>query len=95
MKVITYEELLAQPSGTVCAAYYDNMLGDVFVIGNQYGEGFSYVKYLTPCVRDGIFLTWEYTDDNYFEIGEEYGKGLYAILDKSDIKTIIRELDEW
>lgn len=87
--------MIQQPAGTVCAAYYDDMLGDMFVIDESIGKGFLYVKYLTPHIKDGIFLTWEYIDDNHFEIGDEYGKGDYVILDKNDINDIIEELSTW
>lgn len=63
MKIVSYDEMIKQPSGTVCAPYYDNMLGDIFVIDASIGVGFLYVKYLTPCVRDGIFLSWDYIDN--------------------------------
>lgn len=95
MKIVSYDEMIKQPSGTVCAPYYDNMLGDIFVIDTSIGVGFLYVKYLTPCVRDGIFLSWDYIDNGSFDIGDMYGEGDYAILDKNDINTIIEELRTW
>lgn len=95
MKIVTYNEMIQQPPGAVCAAYYNSMLGDIFVIDSSIGMGFLYVKYLTPTVRDGIFLSWEYVDDNNFDIADMYGDGEYAILDKDDINNIINELSTW
>ena len=95
MKVITYEELLAQPSGTVCASYCNDVVDGMFVISDKFGEGDSYIKYLTPYIKDGIFYGWYYKATNHFDIAEEYGKGLYVVLSESDIKNIMRELDEW
>lgn len=99
MKVVSYDEMIKQPSGTVCAAYYDNMLGDIFVIDigvtlNSKRIGFACVKYLTPTIRDGS-LSWEYIDNSDFDIADMYGNGDYAILDKNDINTIIEELRTW
>ena len=95
MKIVSYNEMIKQPAGTVCAAYYDNMLGDIFVIDTSIGVGFLYVKYLTPTIRDGIFLSWDCIDNGHFVIADMYGNGDYAILDKDDIKTIINELSTW
>ena len=89
MKIVSYNEMIQQPSGTVCAAYYESMLGDIFMIDSSIGMGFLYVKYLTPTIRDGIFLSWEYIDNNHFDIADMYGDGEYAILDKEDIKREI------
>lgn len=95
MKIVSYDEMVQQPSGTVCAAYYDTMLGDIFVIGTSIGSGFHYVKYLTPVIENGIFLSWKFIDNSHFDIADMYGNGDYAILDKDDIKTIINELSTW
>lgn len=95
MKIVSYDEMIQQSSGTVCAAYYDSMLGDIFIIGASLGIGFHYVKYLTPVIRDGIFLSWVFVDNSHFDIADMYGDGDYAILDKDDIKTIINELSTW
>lgn len=95
MKIVSYDEMIRQPSGTVCAAYYDTILGDIFVIGESMGLGFHYVKYLTPVVRDGIFLSWVFVDNSHFDIADMYGNGDYVILDKNDINNIINELSTW
>lgn len=95
MKIVSYDEMIRQPSGTVCAAYYDTILGDIFVIGESMGLGFRYAKYLTPVVRDGIFLSWVFVDNSHFDIADMYGNGDYAILDKNDINNIINELSTW
>lgn len=95
MKIVSYDEMIRQPSGTVCAAYYDTILGDIFVIGESMGLGFHYAKYLTPAVRDGIFLSWVFVDNSHFDIADMYGNGDYAILDKNDINNIINELSTW
>lgn len=95
MKVITYEELLTQPSGTVCASFCNGVIEGMFIISDKFGEGDSYIKYLTPYIKDGIFYGWHYKATNHFDIAEEYGKGLYVVLSESDIKNIMRELVEW
>lgn len=95
MKVITYEELLIQPSGTVCASYSNGAVDGMFVISNEFGVGYNYVKHLVPYIKDGIFYGWYYKATSYFDISEEYGEGLYVILSESDIKNIMRELVEW
>lgn len=95
MKIVSYDEMVQQPSGTVCAAYYDSMLGDIFVIGTSIGLGFYYAKYLTPVIENGFFLSWKFIDNSHFDIADMYGNGDYAILDKDDIKTIINELSTW
>lgn len=101
MKVITYEELMRKPSGTVCSQYCGGVtrgtfeLSGMFVISDKFGEGDSYIKYLTPYIKDGIFYGWHYKATNHFDIAEEYGKGLYVVLSESDIKNIMRELVEW
>lgn len=99
MKIVSYDEMIQQPSGTVCAAYYDNMLGDIFVIDigitlNSTRIGFACVKYLTPTIKDDC-LSWEYIDNSDFDIADMYGNGDYAILDKNDINAIINELSTW
>ena len=95
MRIVSYNEMIQQPSGTVCAPYYESMLGDIFMIDTSIGMGFLYVKYLTPTIRDGIFLSWEYVDNSHFDIADMYGDGEYAILDKDDINNIINELSTW
>lgn len=95
MKIVTYDEMIQQPAGTVCAPYYDTILGDIFVIGESMGLGFHYTKYLTPVIRDGIFLSWVFVDNSHFDIADMYGNGDYVILDKNDINDIINELSTW
>ena len=95
MRIVSYNEMIQQPSGTVCAPYYESMLGDIFMIDTSIGMGFLYVKYLTPTIRDRIFLSWEYVDNGHLDIADMYGDGEYAILDKDDINNIINELSTW
>lgn len=40
MRIVPYNEMIQQPSGTVCAAYYKNMLGDIFMIDTSIETGF-------------------------------------------------------
>ena len=87
MKVITYEELLAQPSGTVCASYCNDVVEGMFKISDKFGEGGSYIKYLTPYIKNGIFYGWHYKATNHFDIAEEYGRGFYVYLMSQILKT--------
>ena len=95
MKIVTYEELMTYSSETVCAQYCDGVVSGMFALSDVFGVGHNYVKHLVPYIKDGIFYGWHYKATDYFDISEEYGKGLYVILNESDIKNIMRELVEW
>lgn len=94
MKIVTYNEMIQQPDGAICAPYYDGKLGDFFEIYESTGVGFLYVKFLKPIiiVKDDIDVSWEYVGGNNYYIGEKYGYGSYIILDKNDIVDIISRL---
>lgn len=94
MKIVSYDEMIQQPDGTICAPYYDSKLGDFFEIYESTGVGFLYVKFLKPIiiVKDDIDVSWEYVGGNNYYIGEKYGYGSYIILDKNDIVDIISRL---
>lgn len=87
MKVVSYNEMIDQPDGTICAQYCDGKIGDIFMICESVGHGFTYVKFFKYVVyaKDVTDITWEYAGvDNHY-IGKKYGFGTYIILDINDI----------
>lgn len=94
MKIVSYNEMIQQPDGTICAPYRDGKLGDIFEIHESVGVGFLYVKFLKPIiiVKDDVSISWEYVGGNNYYIGEKYGYSTYIILNKNDIVDIISRL---
>lgn len=87
MKVVSYNEMIDQPDGTICAQYCDGKIGDIFMICESVGHGFTYVKFFKYVVyaKDAVHMTWEHAAVNNHYIGKKYGFGTYIILDINDI----------